>query len=188
MGDPVTNTISQGSKDHGRIFLKAIYGISIGPSSILLKSLRQIPMVEREEWFNAGLKQAVYQMTIKIKAHRVDLSSPLRQNPWPAYRETVSLKIEGGHKSNVFLKSMIVIACHISGVVAHYIARRVTKMVPYGFAPAVLLISPLDLISGRRRTPYKVLWKPQACDHPLYFQVRSLPETLLEFIPLRFTK
>ena len=110
----------------------------MGPSSILLKNLRQVPVLEREEWFNAPLKQAIDQMTIKIKAHLVDLSSPLRQNPWPAYREPVSLKIEGGHKSNVFLKSMIVIAGHVSSIVVHHIARRVTKMVPYGFAPTVL--------------------------------------------------
>jgi hypothetical protein len=103
-------------------------------------------------------------MTIKIKAHLVDLSSPLRQNPWPAYRETVSLKIEGGHKANVFLKSMIVIACHISGVVVRHIARRVTKMVPYGYAPALLKIGSLDLISGRCRAPYKVIWKTYVCE------------------------
>ena len=61
----------------------------VGPSSVTLERLRQIPVVERRPWFDAAIYQASHEPLLELDTSAVDVADAFGQDPGPCNREAV---------------------------------------------------------------------------------------------------
>src|SRR5262250_2240344 len=74
---------------------------AIGPAAALLERLRQIPMVERRKWLDAGFEQPIDQPIVEVQAGAIDAAIAFRQHTRPADREAVGLQAQLTHQRDI---------------------------------------------------------------------------------------
>ena len=131
-------------------------GVAIGPATLILQRLRQVPVVERDVWRDPALQQRVDQARIVVQPGLVHAPVALRQDARPGEREAVGVEVELRHQVHVALPAMVMVAGDVAvcAIVDH--AGFVAEAVPDGLALAVLGRRPLDLVCRRRRPPREI--------------------------------
>jgi hypothetical protein len=80
------------------------------PAVAVLKSLRQIPVVQRGERLDPSLEQFVDETAVEIDARRVRLTSALREDPRPRHREPIGVGADRAHQVDVLDIPVVVMA------------------------------------------------------------------------------
>lgn len=88
--NPVVDTIAQPMRDDPHILGKGLCSLAAAPTPYLvLQGLRQIPVIQGDEWLNVCCQQRVYQPVIKVEPGRIDLSSAGWQDTRPGNGEAI---------------------------------------------------------------------------------------------------
>src|ERR1700683_731251 len=133
--------------------------VAIRPSSGVFENLWEIPMIERDEWFDVVLQQLIDDAVVKVDALGVHQAFPVGNNPWPAKRDARRIQAQLGHQRDVVSVSMIEIACDVAGIARLDHAGGVRKAVPDRLALAVFVPGAFDLIGSASGAPQKIFWK-----------------------------
>ena len=123
---------------HAGIFGKGLGGIRIEPAALILQSLRQIPVIERDIRLNACSQQRIDKAAVPRKALDVHRAGAARDNARPGNRETVGLQVHGLEQLDVLRPAVVAVAGNVAGVTVHNAARRMGKGIPDGNAAASL--------------------------------------------------
>ena len=96
-----------------RVVGKAVGGITRGPATEILESLRQIKMVERGERTDAVGEQLVDDARVEVDAFLVGGSGAKGLDARPGERETIALDAERLHQRNVRFPEMKMVAGNV---------------------------------------------------------------------------
>src|ERR1700691_4347968 len=110
-------------------------------------------MVDRTERTYARLQQCIHQAAVIIQASLVNRSRARRLDSRPRCGEAVALLIEPLEDGDVLFIAMILIACNIPGGASSNFAYGMREAVPVGFAFAIEVPRPFNLVSGRGHSP-----------------------------------
>jgi hypothetical protein len=133
------------------------------PATLILKRLRQIPVVECHERHDLARQQLVDQAAIEVEAALVGLAMALRQDTRPADRETVGTQTQLLDQRDVIAPAMVVIACDVAGAAVSDPTGCVSEAIPDRLTFAIFVPGPLDLVRSRSRAPEKSFRKVELC-------------------------
>src|SRR5882757_143625 len=141
------------------IIRKRFGGVARLPPALVLKRLRQVPVIESRKGFDAGFEKRIDEAAVEVEALCIRLTEAAGKDSWPGDGETVRLNPQILHEPQIILVAMIVIDRDIRVVAVPDLARRVRVAVPDRCAATVFLYSALDLKRGRGDTPGETLRK-----------------------------
>src|SRR5262249_49714857 len=108
--DPVSEIPGQVPRVIGEVACE----IAVGPSTAIFQGLRQVPMIERAEWTNAGLQKRIHQTAVVIQAFLVDSSCACRLNSGPRRRGWVAVLVRGLENCNGLAVEVVLITRNVS--------------------------------------------------------------------------
>merc|ERR1712066_468588 len=109
-GYPGLDLITKFSEANSGVLLKPRGDISLQPATLVLQSLRQIPMVECDGGRDASGLQCRYQVLVILNTGIIDRSSSLRQNPGPGEREPVACRSHLADQSRILFIVVVTVA------------------------------------------------------------------------------
>ncbi len=122
-----------------------------------LQRLRQVPVVEGGDRFDAGAEQRVDEAFVEGQAFRVRCARTVGEDARPGDREPVRIDPEILHRLDVLGISMEVVAGEVAGVAVAYPSGRAREAVPDGFASSVLVHRAFDLVRRGGRAPQETV-------------------------------
>ncbi len=155
------DAIPEGLPDHVGVLGEAGCGVATRPASGVLKCLRQVPVIERDQGRDRLVEQAVDQPGVEVETGLIHRARTGGHDSRPRDREPVCRQTEFGHDCDVFCCSVVVVGCDITGVTVVDTARRVAEGVPDRRAAPVGLRGSLDLVGRSRRAPHEAGREPQ---------------------------
>ena len=165
-GEPIFNPVTKVAGNHTSVLSKGIHCRSIQPG--IFQRGRQIPMIEGCHGCDPGFQQTVHQPAVEIQPGRVDPAPTFRQNTRPTKRKTVIWITQRLHDLDVFLPTMVVVAGDISGITIQDFSWCMRKDIPNGFALAIFVDCPFNLIRSSGCSPHEVIRKFQKCCHGFF--------------------
>ncbi|MNJ46719.1 hypothetical protein D3C77_418570 [compost metagenome] len=129
------------------------------PAAVVLKRLRQLPVVQCAERLDSVLEQLVHQQFVMLDSFPVHFAEALRVNARPRYREAVGFNAQLLHKLNVFLVTVVAVTGNACVIALKNFSGRCRHDVPDAQASPVLIQGAFDLISRGRYAPDKVFRK-----------------------------
>ena len=125
-------------------------GIAAFPSTLILQRLRQIPVIQRAEWFYAICKQLIDDAAVKIDSLRIRVSAAIRKDPRPRNRESIAAQPQALHQRDVLLVPVVVVDRYIAGISTSHSSGQMAECIPDGWTATILVNSSLNLVRGRR--------------------------------------
>ena len=157
--DPVGGVLTQGTCHNARITGEGVDGAPRGPSPFVLKSLRQVPVIQRHVGRNASVPQPGNETPIEIETGLIHTSIAIGDDPRPRDREPVGGDPESGEEVEILTHAMEVVAGDVTRVTE---TPHVGESVPYRVALALFVATTLDLVGSGRHTPGEVVGKARA--------------------------
>src|SRR5262249_26929868 len=159
-GKEVPHAITELPGDVACVVGEGVRGVLRLPAAVLvLEDLRQIPMIERGERFDAGRLQFVDQAAVEVDTLRVGLTPAFREDARPRDGEPIRGGADVLKQRDIFLVPVVMVVGDVAVVVVLYVARLVRIRIPDGSTLAVLVPRALDLICRRGGAPVDPLGK-----------------------------
>ena len=169
MFDPVAEPLG----DQAGIVRKSLGSVARLPAALVLKRLRQVPVIERGKGLDPGLEQFIYQATVEVHALRVGLANPIREDARPGDREPVGLDPHVSHHDHVILVAAIVIDRDVASVPILHLSRGVRIRVRYRLALAIRVWRALNLVGRGGDAPVELFWKSRQSGSRRYLRVAT---------------
>src|SRR5262249_34206087 len=128
-------------------------GLRLPAPVLVLQSLRQVPMIERGERFDAGRLQLVDQAAVEVETLPVGLTHAFRKDGRPRNGEPIRWCADLLQQPNIFLVPVVMVIGDVAVVVVLYVARVVRIRIPDGSTLTILVPCALDLIRRRGGAP-----------------------------------
>ena len=130
-----------------RVVAERLRSLARFPSAdTILERLRQVPVVERGEGFDAVGEQLVDEAIVEVEPFGIGRAAALRKDARPGDGKSVCLDAEGFHQLDVALVAVVVIVGDVTVRVVGDLAGRVGERVPNGRHASVFGDGALDLI------------------------------------------
>ena len=156
VGDPQLYPIGEPVEHDGGIIEVVLYGVSIGPAPLVLKALRQIPMIEGDHGCDFVGQQIVNQPLVEIKTGRIEFSAAGGKDTGPGDGEAGRSQTDILHQPDIFLVAVIVIAGYVCVLVLVHLPRGVAESIPDGLSSSILVHRALDLVGGGCSAPQEI--------------------------------
>ncbi len=134
---------------------------AVGPATLVLERLGEVPMEEGERRDDVMPSQGVDEASVVIETPLVRGSATLRLDPGPGHREAVRGDAEVGHQRHVGLVPVVLIARHVARAAVPDRSGRVREHVPDRDAAPIHVDGPLHLVGRRRHPPEEVRREPR---------------------------
>ncbi len=159
VGNHMFHPVAQFLHDSPTVFDKPHDCITIRPTALFLKQLRQVPVVKAEPRFDSLGKQTIHQLAVELKTFRIEFAASTRLDPGPCRRESVDSCSEFADQAEVLFPAMVMIACDFSVAAIRNPTLKAGKAVPNTLSTSSLMDSAFNLITGSRYSPMKIIWK-----------------------------
>src|SRR5258708_5048185 len=156
---PVGDAVAKRPSHELHIVREAASGIAIGPAPGIFESLRQIPMIKRDEGSNSCLLQGIDQPAVVVHAFSISRAGTRWLNARPGNREAIAVQVHRTHQSDVFFPAVKRIASHVAAVTILDLSGSMREVVPDRFALAVFVPCAFDLVRSRGSAPEEILRK-----------------------------
>lgn len=161
--DPGTDAVAEPVGRDSGVLREAVRRVAVQPASLVLEGLREVPVEEGRDRFDAAGQQAVDQAVVEVQALDVGLAPAGGLDARPGDGEAVAGEARLGHQVEVLLVPVVVITGHLAGVPVADRARAGSEGVPDRWSAAVLPGGALDLVRRRRRAPDEVRGQMVQC-------------------------
>ena len=156
---PLLHPAVERAVQHRAVFGEPVGAVAVEPAALVVQRRRHVPVIQREQRFDAVGQQFVDQLRVEIDARLVHPADALRQDPRPRHAEAVSLQAQIAHQLHVVLPAPVVIAGDVAGIAVEGHAGRVREARPDAGAGAIGQRRALDLMRSGGRAPQKAGWK-----------------------------
>jgi len=133
--------------------------VACGPTALLLKLGRQVPVIERQVGLDAARHQAVHQPLVEVESLGVEGARAGGLHTRPRHREAVRVDAQRADHVEVFGPAVVVVASHVAVAGVGNRAGYAAEAVPDGRTFAVLGRGALDLVGAGGDTPDEVTGK-----------------------------
>jgi hypothetical protein len=130
-------------------------GVAPGPAAAIDQRLRKVPVVQRDEWADAGVVQRTDQALVVIDSLRIRRAAAIGLDARPGNRKAVRADVQPAHQRDIVEIAMIAVAGDIAVVAVLHFAGRVREAIPHRFATSVVLDRSFDLVGRRGDAPAK---------------------------------
>ena len=103
---PIRNSVAQSAGNEFNVVCKTRARIATGPASGIFEGLRQIPVIECDEWPQTRLQQGIDETAVIIDASGIGCAGSRRLYARPRNREAIAVQIHRAREGNVFLPAM----------------------------------------------------------------------------------
>ncbi len=157
---PVSHPIAEPAADHIDERSEVLHDAASEPAAaVVLQRLRQIPVVERQEWGDASLEQSINQARVEVEPGFVDAASTFGHDSRPGDRKTIGVQVELAHELDVFPPSMVVIAGDVAGLIVDDVSGVVGEGIPDTWPTPVFSHGTFDLVRRRGSAPVEAVWE-----------------------------
>src|SRR5438874_2814075 len=143
--DPVVDETVETVEHELRVLRVALDDVTVRPPALVLKSLRQIPVVDRRERNDPSLAQTFGEAPVEVEPLHIHRAVPIGLHAWPRDGEPVPLDPELAQEVEVFAPAEVMLAGRLAGVAVRDVARAGREAVPDRLAAAVDPCGTLDL-------------------------------------------
>src|SRR3990170_5777856 len=105
-------------------------------------------MIQTSHRLDSGFQQAIDQPIVEIQPYGIASSATCWKDSRPGDRESISLKAQFFHQSNIIRHAVVMVCSHVARIIVADIPLPVGINVPNAFTLAVLIPSAFDLVSG----------------------------------------
>jgi hypothetical protein len=88
--------LAQGAGYHARVTSERLDGVPGGPTSFVLKGLREIPVIKGHEWGDTSGLETGDETAVEVETGLVDAPITVGDHPGPGNREPVGGDSESG--------------------------------------------------------------------------------------------
>jgi hypothetical protein len=155
--DPPADRPAQRPGNGPGVLGEAAHGVALRPPALVLKGLRQIPVVEREDRKDAPGAKTVHDPAVEVEALGVGRAFARWLDTRPGHREAVCADAKLRQEVEILFPSQEMIARDVAGVAIDRLAGGVAERVPDGHAPASDVYGPFDLVRRGGRAEQKTL-------------------------------
>ena len=153
--EPIAQPVDQG----GGIVGEAQGGVAVRPATLVLQTLRQVPVEQGGVGRHTLGQQGIDHAGIVVQPRWIDRPLPAGQDPRPADREPIGVQPRCCDQIDIFGVAAIAVGGDTGVGAVDHLAGQLLEPVPNAGPASIGGLSALGLESGRGHAPHEVLGK-----------------------------